>query len=522
MRGQRKVVFLGICAGDRDLIRSWAANGELPNLAALLKTGLVGETEGLPGFYVGAHWPSWASGCTPARSRVYSWEQLRLGTYDHYRVVTGEVAQVPQFWDALGAAGRRTCVLDIPLSYISPQSNGLQTVEWGAHDAVTGFSTSSPELRTEIVERFGLHPVSGNSDADRTPEEALAFRDTLIDGVQRKSRLTRHLLAKEDWDFFAQVFTETHCAGHLLWHLHDPDHPRHAERIEDGDPLKDVYRAVDRAVGEILAVVDEETILMVLANHGMGPKYGAQFMLDKILIALGAAAPAPTAQHRPGARDHLDRLLTKGWQLTPGAARRMLQPLRKRTLAWVAPDRRPPPTIDPATSQCFVVQNNSSHGGIRVNLVGREPLGTVQPGAECSAVLDRLTEQLLALVHEGSNEAVVRSVYRTDDLYSGPEREHLPDLLVEWSNDRPTRAVVSPTIGRVEGEYRYCRTGDHKPGGMFIVRGPGTLPGTVDGAVSCVDFAPTIGALLDVPLPDVDGRIIEPVLRAAQSGVRGP
>ena len=70
-----------------------------------------------------------------------------------------------------------------------------------------------------IRERFGLHPVSGNSDRDRSPEELIAFRDELLRGVRMKGALTRHLYAKERWDFFAQVFTESHCAGHLLWHL---------------------------------------------------------------------------------------------------------------------------------------------------------------------------------------------------------------------------------------------------------------------------------------------------------------
>jgi predicted AlkP superfamily phosphohydrolase/phosphomutase len=504
MASGRRVVFLGICAGDRDLLRQWAANGDLPAIRSLLETGTVGQTQGLPGVYVGAHWPSFASGCTPARNRVHSWEQLQPGTYDHYRVLTGETAQRPQFWDALSAAGRRVCVLDIPLSYPSKQLNGLQTVEWGAHDAVQGFTTSSPELRAEIVSTFGLHPVSGNSDANRNPEELQVFAETLRDGVRKKSRLTQHFLGQEKWDFFAQVFTETHCGGHLLWHLHDRGHPRHREAIASGDPLKDIYVEVDRAIGALLPRIDSDTTLIVLANHGMGPKYGAQFMLDKILLALGVAAPAPPPVPKRSLRRQIDPFLTRAWQATPSGVQGLLQPVRKRVRSWTAEDKRPLKTIDPPRSRCFMVQNNSSHGGIRVNLEGREPQGRVSR-ADYDALLDELSEDLLDIVNLESGRPIVKTVHRADLLYAGPERDHLPDLMVEWTNDAPIRIVGSKKIGRVEGEYRYCRTGDHKPEGLFIVRGPDTKPGFIERAVTCIDFAPTIAALLGVDLRGVDG-----------------
>jgi predicted AlkP superfamily phosphohydrolase/phosphomutase len=520
MGRRNKVVFLGIDAGDRDLLREWAANGDLPTLRLLMETGITGHTEGLPGLYVGAHWPSFATGCTPAKNRVYSWEQIQPGTYDHYRVDTGKTAQRPQFWDALSAAGRRVCVLDIPLSFPSKELNGLQTVEWGAHDAVHGFTSSSPELRKEIVSKFGLHPVSGNSDADRDPNELIVFRDTLLDGVGKKARLTQHFLHKERWDFFAQVFTETHCGGHLLWHLHDPDHPRHHESITRGDPLKDIYMAVDAALGEIVAGVDEDATFIVLANHGMGPKYGAQFMLDKILLALGVTAPAPAPQKRVTVRNRLGPLLTSVWQRLPKTLKQTMQPIRKRTREWVLGDEIPAPTIDPAASRCFMIQNNSSHGGIRVNLEGREPEGKVAPGAEYDALLDQLAEDLAAITNIETGHPIVKAVHRRDRLYAGPECNHLPDLMVEWHNDAPTRMVSSNKIGRIDGEYRYCRTGDHKSGGLFIVKGPHTRPMMLDRVVSCIDFAPTIAALLGVRLDDVDGTAIRELLPAEHASAQ--
>ena len=62
----------------------------------------------------------------------------------------------------------------------------------------------------------------------------------------------------------------------------------------------------------------------------------------------------------------------------------------------------------------------------------------------------------------------------------------------------------------------YDPGGDHFPGGMFIAAGPGIQPGKLERTVSIMDFAPTFCALLDVPLPDVDGQPIREITGAME------
>ena len=512
-----KLVFLGMCSGDDELIGRWAASGDMPNLRRLMATGLVGRQDGLPGVYVGAHWPSWISGCHPGKNRVHSWQQLAPGSYEQYRCKAGDHAQRRPFWEALSDTGRQLCVLDVPHSRLSPGINGLQTVEWGAHDAAYGFHASSPELQAEILARFGRHPVSGNSDADRDLEGQLAFRQDLLTGVRMKQQLTCDLFARRPWDFAAQVFTEAHCAGHLMWHLHDRSYvwDRNADAAVPGDPLKDVYVAIDTAIGAVLDSLGEQTTVIFLANHGMGPKAHAQHLLDDLLVGLGHAAPRPRPAPRITWRDRVDPLLTQGWQRVPQALRARLRPLRDAKRRIVNPEQPRPQLIDPAGSRVFTVVNNSAHGALRVNLRGREPLGMVSPGGEYERLLDEVTRDLCQVVNLDTGEPVVDRVLRCDDLYPGPERDHLPDLFVLWRHGTPVTAVASPKLPRLEGRLNYVRSGEHRPRGMFVVRGPGVGPGRLTEPVSCMDWAPTICRLLGVrPDAGLDGRPITPVLEA--------
>jgi predicted AlkP superfamily phosphohydrolase/phosphomutase len=518
-----KILFLGVCAGERDLIVQWAREGVLPAFKALLDKGLVGHTQSVPALYVQCNWPAFYTGTGPAKQGVHSWSQLTPGSYEFYRAYTPDHVKSTPFWDHLSAAGRRVAILDVPHSGPSPRINGVQLVEWGAHDANHGFVTSPATLAAEVVATFGEHPQRGLCDANRTAAELVEFRDGLLTGIRGKVAITNHFLAQEDWDFFAQVFTESHCIGHQAWHLHDPAHPRHAKAdvAIAGDPVKDVYIAIDRAIGEILAEVDEETTVVVLASHGMQGKYPAQFMLGDILARLGVAvnkAEADGSARWFGVKRVADSVLTWGWQHLPRFVKAPLNPLRYRARDWVAtPARDLPLTLDPAAGKCFIIPNNHTHGGIRVNLIGREPEGKVRP-EEMDAFLDELSRDLMAIVNRETGKRIVNRILRTKDHFDGPLTEHFPDLLVEWTCAEPVRSIASPKLGRLDKEYIYCRTGEHNPAGMFIAYGPGIAPGRVERLTSIMDFAPTFCEALGVTVAEFDGRAIPEI--AGPTGAR--
>src|SRR6185437_14172452 len=93
-----------------------------------------------------------------------------------------------------------------------PEINGVQVIEWGAHDAFFGFSTLPPDVGTRIEALAGRHPAGSSCDASgRGAAEFREFTGALADGVRRKTVWSRELLSHGSWDLFMQVFTESHC-----------------------------------------------------------------------------------------------------------------------------------------------------------------------------------------------------------------------------------------------------------------------------------------------------------------------
>jgi predicted AlkP superfamily phosphohydrolase/phosphomutase len=516
-----RVLVLGIDAGSRPLLEAWAAEGVLPTLRGLMARGVVGPTESVEGFFVGSTWPSFATGASPAEHGIHSLVQLRPGTYELDRTFARPLAGPEPFWIHLSRAGRRIAVLDVPLTSVASDLNGIQMVEWGSHDATGGFRTWPRGLAREVTTRFGAHPLTESCDRDhRTPAEFVDLTRRLVDGVRRKAALTRHYLARDEWDLFVQVFTEGHCAGHQCWHLHDRRAPGWdaATVAATGDPLRDVYVAIDEAIASILTDVGRETLVLVLASHGMAHRVGAQFLLRDVLVRLAAAAPPPPAP--VNGTGPLAAALERGWAWTPEVARAPVRRVHARVRRWRDGRAWPRPLpVETRAGRCFVVDNGLVVGGIRLNLRGREPDGRLVPAA-APDFCEALARDLLAVLDAESGRPAVARVLRTDDLGDGPSRPRLPDLLVEWSEERALGSVtvgtgrgalvrlVSDRIGTVEGTNAYCRSGDHRRGGLFVAVGPTLQPGRMTESVSIMDFAPTLARLLGVELPPVAGRPI--------------
>ena len=516
---QAPVLVLGLDAFDPPTAMEWAAAGELPVLQRLVGRSASCKVHNPYGLLVSALWPSFATGLRPDRHGFHAWDCIDVDNYER-RLLRPLWQDCEPFWQTLGRAGRRVAVIDVPHSRVLAPVNGIEIVEWGAHDRHFGLHGWPAAIPEELVARFGRHPVFGieREEDDFAPDDHLhraggrrtraeedALLRDLLAGVEAKRRLLADLLTREPWDMFLAVFGEAHAAGHQLWHRHDPAAP-HGRPDRGVDAVLEVYRRVDAAVGELLELVPPETVVFVLLSHGMGAHHDGTHLLDEVLARLDRHYRGL----RPAGRMR-ERIQRSTRPIVPrlrSAASRLGLPQHLRSAAgrlvsvtdYARPDDR-------RRRRFFVEPNNTVYAGIRLNLAGREPDGMVDP-AEADALCDRLSENLLALVNLDSGGPVVASVERSDRHHRRSPRDVMPDLFVDWVRDAPIEAVTSPAIGTVHAPYRYWRSGDHRPEGLLLVRAPDVEPGPRPAAIDVEDIAPSLSARLGVPLDGVDGRAV--------------
>lgn len=503
--------MIGLDAFDPDLALGWAKAGELPHLARLLERGAhcaIRNQFGLPG----AVWVAFASAVEPVRHRTHSWSEIDVASYD-WRVIEPHNELYDAFWTRIAAAGRRVAAIDVPYGKAAGRPHCLELFEWGTHDRHFGLHASPPERAAEIEARFGLHPVFGiNAHAEwhytpddfifrkgryRTVEEEAKLLAALVEGAARKGELLRALHGEAAWDLFIGVFTEAHAGGHQLWHLHDPAHVRFdpARRQRLGDPLLEIYRAIDAQLGRLAEAAGDEALLLVHMSHGMGVQYDGTDLLDELLERLDG--------HPSGETGAALRVRVKPWlpRLRDAAIRLGIPDRVRFAIArWLRGDQ----ASARARRRFFHEPNNTVYSGIRLNLVGREPLGKVRP-EEADRVCAALIDDLMDLVNADSGEPAVKAVHRTDDHHRRAPDDCMPDLLIEWNRTAPIDAVRSTKVGTVRTPYTRIRSGDHRPDGRLLAVGAGIAPGIELPPIRVEDIGPSIAARLGVALDDVDG-----------------
>ncbi|MEY2422143.1 MAG: hypothetical protein QOI95_2210 [Acidimicrobiaceae bacterium] len=481
------MLCIGLDAGNRKTALDLVARGRMPNLAALLERGSMAEVESPYGTFVGSVWPTFATSRGLSRHGRYCYEQLVAGTYEVHRVPGGTA---DPFWAGIAAAGRRVAVVDLPHADIVPTVDALQVVDWGRHDPNVGFRTHPEALARSILERYG----SQTNDSDRYARhgQLAQLRHDLLDGLGRKTDFLVDLVGSEPWDLFLAVFSESHCAGHQLWSLHDQTHPSFDPDLAAklGDPVEEILTQQDSAIGQLVEAAGDDVAVFVLLSHGMTSHFDATQFLPRMLAAIEDAHGAP-------------RRLTR---VRVWAARGMRRV--RRTISRRAHRASFVKSVD-GSRRFFAIPNNEAYGAIRLNVVGREPLGRVTPGHDFDTTCAFLEEQLTNWVNADTGTPVVARVVRASDHYPESTSCALPDLLIEWERSEPIDAVEAPGLGRLANTPPLTRTGDHIPGGLLVAAGLGIASGATLPPVCMEDIGPTIGAILDVELWDIDGNVVD-------------
>jgi predicted AlkP superfamily phosphohydrolase/phosphomutase len=353
--------------------------------------------------------------------------------------------KAPTIWDALGAHGKRSIVLNIPNTYPAKDINGV---------LVSGFVAVNIERAVtpaSVLPVLKSHGYKIDVDYVNANERVDAFFADLATTLAGRRRALTHFLREDDWDCFIGVITETDRLHHYFWNVYaDAASPLHQRFL-------DFYKAVDDAIGELVDALPDGTPLFVIADHG------------HTLIET---------------------------EFYPNVWLR-----REGLLAFKTPTPKSVADLDPA-SKAFILDP----GRIYLNLKGRFANGVVEPGAEAEDLLARIAEGLAAIEYPGPPvngiRRPVKRVFRRDEIYAGPELELAPDAVLHFSDGFDIKGAVA----RDDLFGRSALTGMHTYDDSLLYV---NRPGFARDDLAITDLAPTILAMLGVaPAQPMDGRVL--------------
>ncbi|MEX2030653.1 MAG: alkaline phosphatase family protein [Anaerolineales bacterium] len=457
VRGKRrtKVFVIGLdCAAPELVFDRWRQ--DLPNLSRLAGQGLWGELEScIPAITVPA-WSSMLSGRDPGELGIYGFRNRADYSYDRRFIATSNYVEVPLIWDYLTAADKRSVVIGLPQTYPVKPLKGEMVAGFLAPGRQSEFTYPS-SLKNEVLR------VAPEYDVDvpqfRTDDKGGLLRQ-IQEMTEKRFRVVDYLLQNKAWDFFMLMEIGVDRIHHGFWSYHDPQHRRYVAGNPFEHAIHDYYVYVDRAIGEWLSRIDEDTVVLVVSDHGAKRMDGG-ICLNEWLWREGWLAFKQ--EPAPGEREPLDRLEID-WS---------------RTRAW---------------------GDGGYYGRVFLNVQGREPEGVV-PAESYEAVRDELADRLRA-IPDPEGRSLGTRVFKPQEVYRSVKGA-APDLMV-YFGDLLWRSVGSLGYGDI---YTYENdTGpddcNHAQNGMFILHDPAQKGNgaRVTGA-QLMDVTPTLLELFGIAVP---------------------
>ncbi|MEO8464110.1 MAG: alkaline phosphatase family protein [Gammaproteobacteria bacterium] len=506
---QSRLMMIGLDACDRDLIDTWCASGDLENIAKLRAEGVWLPLQTTADVVHVSAWPSIFTGTPADQHGLYHAYVMQPGHQTPVRP-RPDNCPVPFLWKLLDDHGKRCIVMDAFLTCPLKNFSGIQIVDWGSWTAFWDQTILPESVKSEMLARFGAYASENHSKVGMTPPpDPVGFRDRLLKSVETKARAIQWLAETQQWDFFLAVFGECHAAGHYFWHYQDPAYVAYAR---DADArlrtaLRDVYVALDRAIGQMVRFADDRTTVLVLSGDGMGPNYSGSHLLEELLQRMRLLNDTPreaTAGAAPASAKRKTNLLSTIRGLVPrefrAAVSRHLLPRsvnERLSLHWKTAG------IDWARTRAFVIEN-ANEGYLRLNLRDREPSGVVQPGAEYAEICDRLAATAATMTHPATGRLAASHVYKTDDIFKGPCRSAMPDVIINWDPEALVTTDLQTqnygVIHRDQAAYEVgpFYTGNHRPTAFLGGIGPRLSRAAGAGDASILSIAPTALAHLGV------------------------
>ena len=265
----RKALLIGLDCAAPDLLFNRFID-KLPNFRRMMDRGIHGKLESSDPPITIPAWTVMASSKYPGTLGLYGFRHRRNNSYKDIWISTSKNIKEKRIWDYVAEAGGRSCLVAIPPSYPPYPVEGCLIGGFITPDTNRNY-TYPPELAKEIKNLVEDYQV----DVEFRIEDKRNLVKELHEMTEKHFKVIKHLIRTKDWNFFMFVEIGLDRIHHAFWKYFDESHHLHEPGSEFENVVEDYYVLLDTKVGELLDLIDDDTVVLVASDHGGKPMKGA-------------------------------------------------------------------------------------------------------------------------------------------------------------------------------------------------------------------------------------------------------
>ncbi|MBD3226576.1 MAG: nucleotide pyrophosphatase [Candidatus Lokiarchaeota archaeon] len=455
----RKVLVIGLDCAPPDLLFNKFID-DLPNLKYLINNGISAPMRSSDPPITIPAWMVMSSGVDPGFLGLYGFRHRKDNSYKDIWLANTQKVQMQKVWDIIGDFDIKSCLVGIPPTY---------PIKWVNGWTISGFLTPNNKKQYTYPRDLKLEIKSLVDDYIFDVEFRTDKKDRLIKDLykmtKKRHKVIKYLLKEKPWDFFMFVEIGLDRVQHAFWKFFDENHLRY-EPNKYSDVIFGYYKLLDKQMGEILKIIDKNTIVIVVSDHGGKPMTGC-FCINEWLIKEGYLVLNEYPDQMTSLDDcDVNWAKTKAW-------------------GW-----------------------GGYYARVFFNIKGREQYGTIDP-SDLEIEKQKLKEKILK-IKDPTGKTMKNEVYEPKDLYKITKGDP-PDLMVYFDD------LFWRSAGTIGHNKLYLEENDKGPDdmvhdyyGVFILYDPKNKKSKKIDNVSILDVAPTILDLFEIDIPGyMRGKIIK-------------
>ena len=320
-RFAKKILWIGWDAADWKVINPMIELGYLPNLEKMINEGVMGNLATLDPPMSPTLWTAMSCGKRPYKHGIHGFTEVDpSGEGVRPSYITSR--KVKAIWNMMMQSGMKCHQIGWWPSHPAEPTNGIYVSNF-FHKAnkykkkgrpkewPMGKGSVHPPEMEEIFADLRIHPNEltaahiapfiRNLDTmdmkDKKMQQLInSVRKITADAACLQNAVTYVLENYDDWDMTCVYFDAIDHYGHGFMKYHPPRRPHIPEKIYKH--FKDVvvsgYQYHDMILGRLLEMVDDETVVVLVSDHGFHPDH-----LRPKQLPIKEEPAAPALEHSP-------------------------------------------------------------------------------------------------------------------------------------------------------------------------------------------------------------------------------